>query len=443
MICPDGKILNPDTGRCVLRTGKIGQKVLATSNRSTSNRSTSNTCTRLTETYNTNILKSASKIEQAVFYMEAEKHAKKGKGKGNTTLIQLINNHRLNKEPSPKFIEGPFTLSLHYNEEYQLTVYTFGERHLTTTDCPKVKDVMPIEDFLQRLLYTTSSFIDIYVEWPTFKGQGVDFIRKLERDNSYNTLKFGKIALKLKECVVPHTRHDKICDLVRVHHIDIRQGEKDTNPISKLMIIQAQYDFFQGKEGGSRDFRNFASSPYGYGDILKKLSNPDIKVYQQYLIDQIILNPSLLKELNKSFLKDKIMKFGIEFILRQGNKFRSNIIVSSSALLDPSTPDNMLQYYINSLDTCVILINFCIVDMYTLARIFKKFNVVEKSNQPISPHNIIIYAGELHSINYRKFLESIGSKKIAHAGPRDINKDKKGMKNCVDLSGFPMPFFRN
>ena len=28
MTCPAGKILNPDTGRCVLRTGKIGQKVL-------------------------------------------------------------------------------------------------------------------------------------------------------------------------------------------------------------------------------------------------------------------------------------------------------------------------------------------------------------------------------------------------------------------------------
>ena len=27
--CPSGKILNPDTGRCVLRTGKIGQHVLA------------------------------------------------------------------------------------------------------------------------------------------------------------------------------------------------------------------------------------------------------------------------------------------------------------------------------------------------------------------------------------------------------------------------------
>ena len=28
MVCPAGKILNPDTGRCVLRTGKIGQEVL-------------------------------------------------------------------------------------------------------------------------------------------------------------------------------------------------------------------------------------------------------------------------------------------------------------------------------------------------------------------------------------------------------------------------------
>ena len=136
------------------------------------------------------------------------------------------------------------------------------------------------------------------------------------------------------------------------------------------------------------------------------------------------------------------MKFGLNFILQQGKKFRSFIIQSSSALLDPSTPDNMLQHYITTLYTYSVLINLCIVDMYTLARIFKKFNV-EKSNQPISPHNIIIYAGDFHCINYRKFLESIGSKEIAHAGPRNINTKNKGMQNCVDLSGFPMPFFRN
>lgn len=355
----------------------------------------------------------------------------------------------LNKELHPKFIAGPCTLSLHYNEEYQLTVYTFGEHH-TTTDYQNVKDVMPIEDFLHGLIHTASSFIDIYVELKPFEcvgtGQRIEYIKYIERCNEPMSL--NKIGVKLKEYIVPHTRH-----LVRLHYTDIRQGQEN-HPLSlsELMRLENLYGEFL-EEDRIKELSNYLSSgdkgvlPTEYedetslGDILKILSSPDIEVYQQYLIDQITLNPYLVKELNKSFLKDKIIKFGIECILQHGHKHRPDILRVISLIFNPSTSNKRLKRSIVSLVTYSIFINSCIVDMYTLARIFKKFNV-GKSNQPISPRNIIIYAGDGHSRNCRKFLASIGSKEIAHVGARDSYTEKVA-PTCVDLSDFSMPFFRN
>ena len=369
----------------------------------------SNTCHRLTETYNTNVLQSASTIEKVVFYTEAEKH--KSGIKGNTTLIQLINNHRLNKEPTPKLIAGPRSLSLHYNKQYQLTVYTFGERHADTNDCPTTPTFTPIEDFLQRQIATTSAFIDMYVELPTFEGQGIDYIEKTGVFY-YGTI--GRIAKKLKECLVPHTRANRLCNLVRLHYIDIRKGEKPTNPLSLLRPC----------------LRNKTCIKL-HMDTIRKLGHENIDVYRKFLLDQITLNPPLLKELNKSFLKDEILKFGTQQLLQYGMNIRDTL------------RENISSFNYQAIYNIIAGLNGYLIDMYTLSRIFKKFNVENDNiNQPTSPHNIIIYTGEFHSGNYRKFLESIGSKEIAHAGPRNY-KDLTGPQNCLDTTNFPMPFFRN
>lgn len=44
MTCPAGKILNPDTGRCVLRKGKVGQEVLRRKSKSPKGSKKSKSC---------------------------------------------------------------------------------------------------------------------------------------------------------------------------------------------------------------------------------------------------------------------------------------------------------------------------------------------------------------------------------------------------------------
>jgi hypothetical protein len=77
-----------------------------------------------------------------------------------------------------------------------------------------------------------------------------------------------------------------------------------------------------------------------------------------------------------------------------------------------------------------------------LARVFKKFNIDSKprtTDEPAKAHNIIIYAGNLHSQRYRKFLKYLGFRQVESAG--DLEKPKSDMTNCVMISGITQPFF--
>ncbi len=89
-------------------------------------------------------------------------------------------------------------------------------------------------------------------------------------------------------------------------------------------------------------------------------------------------------------------------------------------------------------------INSMIVDAYTIARIFKDFDMVEMQKKaykgaidhPVKAHNIIIYAGDDHCLRYRKFLASIGFDIYVRSGNFGTTK-----VSCLDISKFKTPFF--
>ena len=56
-------------------------------------------------------------------------------------------------------------------------------------------------------------------------------------------------------------------------------------------------------------------------------------------------------------------------------------------------------------------------------------------DEPVQPHNMIIYAGNNHSNCYRRFLEVLGFKEIETT----INPNKKGY--CIDMKTIKQPFF--
>ena len=71
------------------------------------------------------------------------------------------------------------------------------------------------------------------------------------------------------------------------------------------------------------------------------------------------------------------------------------------------------------------------MDIYLLCRIFRKFKPTE--NKPSEQSNIIIYSGDNHSSNYRKFLESINFK-------MEKIEDIRPFNNCVKVKDF-LPLF--
>jgi len=91
-------------------------------------------------------------------------------------------------------------------------------------------------------------------------------------------------------------------------------------------------------------------------------------------------------------------------------------------------------------------------DVYLLARMFKDFDMSEMekkaykgaTDQPNRAKNIIIYCGNLHAKNYRRFLKSIGFNEIDHSGDltETISKPIPGTpKNCLDMRNIKQPLF--
>ena len=108
----------------------------------------------------------------------------------------------------------------------------------------------------------------------------------------------------------------------------------------------------------------------------------------------------------------------------------------------------------------LIEINYLIVDGYLLGRIFRTFvidpediNKERPTDEPYEPHNIIIYAGNAHSINYRRFLDRLGFIPISWVGEDwrkvpehriksyQIYRYRPNPANCIDMKDFPQPFF--
>ena len=405
-----------------------------------------NICTKLLKTYNANILSKARPLEQRLFY----KLARRNDGTHlppniNTTLIKLINNYLANKAPHPKYIAGPHSLTLHWSDKFDLTVYIFGENHSTQEDCGKfgdIEDKMWIEDFLKQQILNTSAFLDIYVEWPVFLDSGQKYYQ-LYYKPSQNRL--DQIYVKLKKCLVPFTRGNSYCDLVRLHYFDIRKGEhsflnKNTNELSYL-----RYKF--NKCIKSQKFKGIckiihADTTLQY--ILRNLAATDDDTYLQFLEKQLINNPKVIKELDKSFLKLEILDFITTKILHTGQKYKQQFQECIPILLTTSDSKNYTSCFWK-VHSATTYLNSIITDAYTLARIFKRFDITKSKaqnlnsniHQPTRPHNIIIYGGNAHAILYREFLMSIGSVEVAQTS------NVVGAKNCVNLENFPMPFFSN
>jgi len=422
------------------------------------------------ETYDPKILdnpKITTKALQQAFYEFAE--TENALGGPRKVLAELISNHKNGvQKPMPQFIGGSFSLTCHWSEEYKKMIYIFGEFHTNTADCSEFpvyqNTSMLVEDFIYELIDKTDVFIDIFLEVNSMK-------RKENEYDSYDGISssrsISQLFDKLKKCIQYNTRHDNACRLARVNYVDVRgiNNNKYNDFYSYIFnIYNVNYYHTKYIDELFEDYNEDKISKDQFDQLEQQknketfdeikniidLNNKKFKLFsdlksdnvENFWLEQMYKNEYVeheLKKITDENLRQKIKDF-FEYNIRTlvySNK--QNWIDNIAIILDKKTTMNdyltSVRFVFGPCNTLLALI----VDMYTICRMFKDFDIEKKpyegaddKDQPKRANNIIIYTGDIHSIFYRKFLDEMQFEKIIA---------KSQSLSCIDLRNFPLPFF--
>jgi hypothetical protein len=437
-------------------------------------------CDTLIQTYNTSILDVSDTTFKDTCIEEAYKCVREDRDSERKVLSQLILNHskqndpdvpKEEKKPITDFIGGPLSLTMHWSKQYKKLIYIFGERHSRTDDCWfsfKSAQMMLIEDYLEQLFKHTDVFIDFYLETP------------ITYPDSYGDQRIGVMAKRFKDCVYnPNTKENQNkCKLSRMHCFDIRKEtpELKSNRMSYATLAMVNIANIVNNDKSLLSLRNLLDK-YNYDTQIKPILEEFSKIniyddkgddekyaeYDAFWDKQTEEHIFVTKKVNRSTIHDKIKSFIKKEIRNLDHKYYKQIdirilletVKDFIATLDKYRTETVNKYDFKSItDTdrkilldldfsgFLIIINSKIVDYYLLCRIFKVFDFTKLTNrrltdEPKEPHNIIIYAGDLHSENVRKFLKELEFKEIS------TTSSFSNVSNCIDIRKFPQPFFSN
>jgi len=408
-------------------------------------------CHSLVNFYNSSILTNAPFPLQEAFFKQTQDcftctNIKKD-GRERKILGKLIKNHFNDKRPNVKFIGGPQTLTLHWSEKYKKLIYIFGEEHFNPIDCDKSEiNQVPIDDYLYNLIVSSSSFIDLYCEFPAFGAKKTAYEPEYKHFG-FNEGRLKDLITRFQICVNKKTRDNaKECSLARVHYFDIRKRFYNDRTVDRSQITSFRHKiiFCLGDEKNITEqitsFKQRMQSDVEFMNVLKNIydiKETNITEYNNFWTSQIRSNKFVMKKLNRSTMKKEILEFLDKKMLKRCAKRIDEFNKYTKIIIENT--DNFNKIVISAwknIKELIIGLEALEADAYLLGRVFKTFDTSKrKSDEPIKPHNIIIYAGDRHSIVYRQFLKSIGFDQI-QSTKRLLNKH-----NCIDMTGITQPLF--
>jgi hypothetical protein len=348
-------------------------------------------------------------------------------------LLTNFTNNKLSHPYNHAYLSG--VMSVYKLQKDDMTVYLFGEQHYARDACENLEiESTYVEDFFKEVIDKSSVFIDFYIELPikdfnfelpiedlNFK-EGLN-LHQLGR-NLYNNPNFGRGETSI----------------ARLHMIDVRQ----TNPkltlneesnidkfINDINIIYTTHI----KEPLNEENRHIYERLFGnmiknkfFKVLTKRISDGTIKNYGDIfdLLTADIKNSNnskqsyYRKELGRSKFINNMDKFLSDYkqiVLDNLNDITNNrtsfeefaqwIKPLYEILKDTDDLDLIKDSFISEKLSGIFILNVNVMDMYTLSRIFKDFdldkNIVYRIN-PQSPKNIIVYAGQAHIDNYLVYL---------------------------------------
>jgi hypothetical protein len=188
--------------------------------------------------------------------------------------------------------------------------------------------------------------------------------------------------------------------------------------------------------------------------LIDYLSQPDETEFKRIWVQHLYKFYHITKELErlKNYdpeMKDKILHFFEKEIIEKVMKKREFWLANVNIILNPYS-DVIFNLAFKKIFDSIVCITALYPDLYTLLRIFKTFNISEMkekaykeaTDQPDKAHNIIIYAGDLHSQVYRKFLkEVLDFEKIEVAGKEEPYEQMGKRTYCIDMEPITQPLF--
>jgi hypothetical protein len=191
-------------------------------------------------------------------------------------------------------------------------------------------------------------------------------------------------------------------------------------------------------------------------ELIKSTEETYENAYEIFLEKEMETHEFVKDELSKSSEETKIREFAKEAFKTHLYSFISSIryirsyfttcydekskICDFNKLLDDGDYLDFFHFLL-LFNNQLFTLNSILVDVYTLARIFKKFHLnhtrnMRKTDEPEEPHNIIMYAGDNHSERIRRFLYEKLNFELMSASKGDPEVDF-----CVDIRNFEQPFF--
>jgi hypothetical protein len=398
-------------------------------------------CKDLHKTYNTYLLNNYPKLKDIFIEVRDlyEKNPLKFK-KANKILMSLIYN-LVNPEKIPivDYITGPGEISKWESKKYNKIIYIFGENdHSNITGCSLAnkndqvnlsgKKHMYIQDYLLKLFKNSPVFIDFYIEF------GV-MLDNLETINTTTGQTLWDMFAVMYGCFGPGTRD---CEYnVRMHSVDarsIKSRRHSSSNLSNMGTVVMMQNVLNKKGMEYIPLRNFKILFKREIEMLSNIKNN--KDLINIIIDDIKNNTLLMKELDRSTLSfSKIVDFLVKKSL---SKFFSDYPDSSKMLREWCKKikdsnkwlSNTKLQWVNFILTPI---NATTMDVYTITRMFKIFNVKDSEFYPKEPHNIIYYAGSGHTDPIAGFLKSIGFQRTEHSDGEILS--------CVSMKSINQPLF--
>ena len=389
-------------------------------------------CKELKEKYDANILKKYPQYLQDLFF-ETSKNS-------NTTLSTLVNN-LAKSGPEHKFISGPTECKKYVKNN--TTIYIFGENdHSDKGGCFNYANTKPnisITKYLEELFETTPVFIDFYIEVPVITHDllSTENYGNITLMNIYNKLLYKCLGKNKNNCNWP----------IRVHTID-----------NRILVNHKKY-----KQLLLSDIHTQLSQEYYYRTYLN-IPTHDIKLFitkfykEIYELSRIRSETQLYRYFWKKIISDQLIQKQINKSYLTYNQIKKIYLshVKINLELDLDIPKNfdykdfgnwfyLLKSfnYFNNLKTMNIIINIIkvflapIIDIYTLTRIFRSFDVPKNEQFPSQIHNIIIYAGDGHTGPLGQTLLSLGFNLTEQSKPTS-----RIIESCTNMTGIYQPLFK-